>query len=410
MAAKEESRNRVLLFDHIRYLMVLLVVVLHAGCAYSYLMPYWPVNDANSKVFYYLIFFLDNFLMPVLFFIAGFFTLPSLLKKGALGFVKTKFIQLGIPLAIGMFLFMPTQNFIHHYSREFASNSLWDHFWQNILSAISFHTGEISSNLQFNHGHFWFISLLLSFFVVVAFLFWIKTVLVKNDAGLPDHKEPSQSSILWVLSGVGMMITILTFLLIIFFYNGNIPRSWLLIGNVIMFQPLKIIFYVSCFGTGIYAYTQKWFTQVMVPMNFLFWACVSSVLFIILIALNRRIYLTEESLAEIFLFLLISHFLFFSILLALISFGTRYWNTASKVDTIFSQNSYHTYLLHMIFVFIFQLVLFKWLHVSVFLKFAIVSILAIGSSVLIAHYVTRPYPKLSIAGIVGFFFLLTIFI
>ncbi len=64
----------------------------------------------------------------------------------------------------------------------------------------------------------------------------------------------------------------------------------------------------------------------------------------------------------------------------------------------------------MVFVLLLQLVLFKWLPVlSVFAKFWVVTVGAIVLSVLTAWYVTRPYPKLSVAGIVGGFVLLMTF-
>ena len=79
------------------------------------------------------------------------------------------------------------------------------------------------------------------------------------------------------------------------------------------------------------------------------------------------------------------------------------------MNTFFTKTSYHTYLVHMIFVLLLQLALFKWLpDISVFLKFGVVSMGAIFISVLTARYVTRPYPKLSVAGITGLFILLLV--
>ena len=78
---QKTSTDRLFFFDNIRYLTVMLVVVLHSACGYSNYMPHWLVNDANSIFFDYLLVILGVFLMPVLFFIAGYFTLPSLQKR-----------------------------------------------------------------------------------------------------------------------------------------------------------------------------------------------------------------------------------------------------------------------------------------------------------------------------------------
>ena len=44
----KESADRVVFFDNIRYLMVLLVVVLHSALGYSNNASCWTVNDENS--------------------------------------------------------------------------------------------------------------------------------------------------------------------------------------------------------------------------------------------------------------------------------------------------------------------------------------------------------------------------
>ena len=69
---QKESLDRLIFFDNIRYLMVLLVVVLHSAGAYSNHTSWWTVNDTNSIFFDYLLGVLDVFLMPTHFFIAGF--------------------------------------------------------------------------------------------------------------------------------------------------------------------------------------------------------------------------------------------------------------------------------------------------------------------------------------------------
>jgi uncharacterized membrane protein YcfT len=61
------STDRIIFFDNIRYLMVLLVVVLHSACGYSNYTTFWAVNDTNSIIFDYLLGILGVFLMPTLF-------------------------------------------------------------------------------------------------------------------------------------------------------------------------------------------------------------------------------------------------------------------------------------------------------------------------------------------------------
>ncbi|MBA3031181.1 MAG: acyltransferase family protein [Desulfobacteraceae bacterium] len=123
------SSDRIYFLDNIRYLMVLLVVVLHSG---SYVSPHWPVYkpmyNQNPWLLMNLLFFLDIFMMPVLFFIAGFFALPSFYGKSPLQFVKHKLKRLGIPWILGIVLYGPIHVYIWRYSHGVWPTTLRDCF------------------------------------------------------------------------------------------------------------------------------------------------------------------------------------------------------------------------------------------------------------------------------------------
>lgn len=70
-------------------------------------------------------------------------------------------------------------------------------------------------------------------------------------------------------------------------------------------------------------------------------------------------------------------------------------------------NSYNIYLLHMFFVAVVQLLLLKWFGISIFFKFGIVTLSSILLSYFISQYAIRPFPKLSVAGMIALFVLLT---
>lgn len=113
LTPESASQNRIYFFDHIRYLMVLLVVVLHAACDYSFYTIWWPVDDRNYVFFDRVLEFLGLFLMPVLFFISGYFALPSYQVKGASRVIKAKLKRFGVPLVLGVFLIIPYQRYIY---------------------------------------------------------------------------------------------------------------------------------------------------------------------------------------------------------------------------------------------------------------------------------------------------------
>jgi len=103
------SRSRIHFLDNLRCLMILSVVVLHAGLAYSNLVPWWPVLDASRSQFFDIFLLIrDTFGIPVLYFIAGYFTLPTLRRRKSAGlFLTSKFKRLGIPFVLSLFFIVP---------------------------------------------------------------------------------------------------------------------------------------------------------------------------------------------------------------------------------------------------------------------------------------------------------------
>ena len=85
-----KNSNRLYFFDNLRACVIVLVIVLHASITYmTYAPQWWYVLDPdNSDVFAMLVLLIDVPLMPILFFLAGYFTLPSLQKRGVNLFLK----------------------------------------------------------------------------------------------------------------------------------------------------------------------------------------------------------------------------------------------------------------------------------------------------------------------------------
>ena len=77
------TEHRLIFLDNLRYFSVLCVVVLHSTCAYFYgAMAWWPVIDpAKTSTVNILAPFFDVFAMPLLFYIAGYFALPTMQKR-----------------------------------------------------------------------------------------------------------------------------------------------------------------------------------------------------------------------------------------------------------------------------------------------------------------------------------------
>lgn len=91
--------DRITFLDNLRAFVIVLVVILHGSMVYMVGAPeWWYVVDAqNSLLFTILVFLIDVPIMLIMFFIAGYFAMPSLLKRDPDQFLKDKFIRVGAP-------------------------------------------------------------------------------------------------------------------------------------------------------------------------------------------------------------------------------------------------------------------------------------------------------------------------
>ena len=84
------QKHRLTYLDNLRWLMVVLVLIFHAGASYGSAVEFWPFHDSNPSMLIDLFMFVGDVLkMSVLFFIAGYFAMPSLSKRAHAGFTST---------------------------------------------------------------------------------------------------------------------------------------------------------------------------------------------------------------------------------------------------------------------------------------------------------------------------------
>src|SRR5205823_4017509 len=72
------------------------------------------------------------FLMPFMFFLSGLFVWPSLSRKGRRVFLHERFLRLGVPFILGVYLLMP----VAHYPvyRITAVDPSWSAFWSHWMT------------------------------------------------------------------------------------------------------------------------------------------------------------------------------------------------------------------------------------------------------------------------------------
>ena len=176
--AKEHNYS----FDFLRVTAMLGVVLYHSAAAYSFLSPYWAVQDTQNILGDGLRELLVVFIMPFFFFAAGFFVLPSLRNDTTLQFIWKKIRRLGAYWIFAVLIIIP---FFSSKTSEWTG-TYFDYWIGSLLSARDARAGPMVLG-QPNNMHFWFISLLLYVDILFAVAYKIIIRFRKPEpVGRPD--------------------------------------------------------------------------------------------------------------------------------------------------------------------------------------------------------------------------------
>lgn len=231
------TSNRLYFLDNLRAFVIILVIVLHGSMTYmAYAPTWWYVLDPqNSEAFTMLVLLVDVPIMPILFFIAGYFSLPSLQKRGTRLFLKDKFVRLGIPWVLGVLFLAPLTTYMIYFSRHVPMGYL--QFW-----ATDF-WGKM-----YQQSVYWFLGILLFLFVVLSLVY------ARSDrlrVATQRISIPSRRPFLVF----GAIITAGFLAMNLFFPIDNWSHIYLFV-----FQPVRVPLYIGYFVLGIYAQQRGWFT------------------------------------------------------------------------------------------------------------------------------------------------------
>jgi hypothetical protein len=407
---QESSGNRILFLDNIRYLMVLFVIVLHAALSYTGI-GWWIVYDpkTNTNIFTFIMWFIDTFAMPTLFFIAGYFALPNIEKKGTIVFLKDKFKRLGIPWLICVIFAAPVIDYINHYAHGYSSLNYGQFWLQWLQRATDFQIGFLihTSPTQFHQFAYWFISLLLFFFIIFSLIYALKKRLFPSASFL-SAKTHSAKTMLLIMFAVGLLCFVATMLVAAI--PSPYPDPWFIVGNILQFQLWRLFMYMIYFALGVWACGRGWFAKVNFPGQPVYWISICTVLCFGLFIITNQSMANIADKRLLLTFMFIRSFLRVIFLIMLTSFALRYWNRPHWINQTLASNSYDIYLVHLPIVLVFQLLLVNLAGTSSFIKFGIVLFASFFLSYAITQYALKYHPCLSVLGFLTIFLLMVIFV
>ena len=170
------DRPRLFFLDNLRAFVIVMVVVLHASITYMLFAPeWWYVLDPDrSQVFTWLVLVVDVPNMPALFFVAGYFALPSLQRRGLDGFVREKLVRLAIPWIFAVIFLAPLVTYMIYVSRG------------NPMGYLEFWTTDFWGPM-FQQAVYWFLGVLMALFLLLA---WVYAASARLQASVPRVEQP----------------------------------------------------------------------------------------------------------------------------------------------------------------------------------------------------------------------------
>jgi len=249
MPQKTSTQNRLFFLDHIRIFLCIMVIMLHTAITYGANGGWFHKEVANADVspLMQLVYQIFNtvtqaYSMGFFFLIAGYFTAPSLIKKGTLEFLKDKLIRLGIPLALFATILAPLTIGLARLMQEGGT----------LLDGVHWIWGMG----HYQCGPLWFVQTLLIFSLIYALWKAISPKKESKASHLPSHLSLLIAGIL-----VG---------LVAFTFRLKIPVG----ENVFGMQLGYFASYIALFFVGCRAYHDHWLEKISFKYA-LPWAIVS---------------------------------------------------------------------------------------------------------------------------------------
>jgi fucose 4-O-acetylase-like acetyltransferase len=236
------GKTRLDFVDNLRWVMIVLVVSMHAAVTYSHLGSWYFMEDpkpgtAVTAVFATYQVWLQAFFMGLLFLIAGYFVPGAFDRKGFNSFTRDRAVRLGLPSLFYMLIIHPVT--VYWLLRDFAERSRppLHHAYLPYLSSGRFLSGS---------GPMWFAVALLVFSIVYGAVRLTSRQKPRNE---PEAPLPANDQIIKLVLFMGFC----TFLVRIVQPMGT---------SILNMQLCFFSQYIILFIIGILAWRRNWLLRI----------------------------------------------------------------------------------------------------------------------------------------------------
>jgi len=162
---KQLKNERLYYLDWLRVFAVLLLIPYHTGAIFAN-FDFHIKNNVTSTGITIIEGFIDNWHMPLFFFLAGASTWFALNKRPTLAYIKERFLRLIVPLIFGVIIIVPPQTFYERIQKSGFSGNYFD-FYSHLFNGI-----YPKGNFQWCHLWFLFYLFVISLSALPLILSW----------------------------------------------------------------------------------------------------------------------------------------------------------------------------------------------------------------------------------------------
>jgi len=392
--------DREIPFDNLRSVLIILVVFGHAIIPYASFIDWWYVpSDASHPVFDLSVAILSVIIMPPMFFIAGYFVVPTAQRKGWASFWNVRLKRLLLPWLACVILVSPLMTYTRHWYTIASPLPYGEYILAYLMGFQNFYMGVLDSfeAVEVHHiwwHHLWFIPTLL---VLTA----LGTVYLKIR---PATFERINKRSLTALSFKSVILYAVLSLVLFLIASNWLPDYWfqnVVFINLFKAQPTRFLVYIALFFAGLHWYQhQRFFDTSLLKLRFwhhgLFIASLIAYL-----AVTQSIGTEKQPpfslhLAQAFTVVL-------AIWIALIWFlalAKKHLSVSNSIRRQLSAQSFNIYLSHYPIAILIHMGL-NQMAIPVLLKGIIAFITLFIVSFSISRFLITPHPRLTISLLVG---------
>lgn len=182
MVTKSTSHgNRINYIDNLRWICVFLLIPYHAAMSYNIWGEDFYIFFEQSKPIAALVLFCAQWLMPLLFLLAGVSAGFSLKKRGYFGFIIERLKKLGIAFILGLLLINPVLSYFADVTHNGYIGNYFEHY-KVFFTRITDLTGNDGG---FAVAHMWFLPVLMIISIEACVVIKIVEIIpVKKREGL----------------------------------------------------------------------------------------------------------------------------------------------------------------------------------------------------------------------------------